>query len=140
MADLKTKILAKFTGPTLSVVATLTPDGKPWARYIMCTMDDNLVLRFATFTQSRKVAQINQNPEVHVTAGVTDLASAKSYVQIAGKAVIKDDSASKEAMWYDELKAYFSGPDDPNYCVGEIVPYHIEFQSMDAMEPEVWEA
>ena len=139
MSELKGKIRDKMLQPTLSVLATITEDGKPWVRYVTPIMDDSLVVRFATFLHSRKVGHIKSNPEVHLATGVTAPETAESYLQIQGRAVIKSDPEMKKAMWSDQLKRYFTGPDDPNYCVCEIVPYRIEYMSMTSMAPEVWE-
>lgn len=140
MSDLKAKILAKMDQPTLASFATVTEDGKPWVRYVTPWADQNLTIRFATFAGSRKVSQVQKNPEVHLTLGVMDPTNAQSYVQIQGKAQIKTDDASRKAVWFDQLTNYFSGQDDPNLAVVEITPYRIEFMSMGSMEPEVWEA
>jgi general stress protein 26 len=140
MSDLKAKIRGKMLQPTLSVLATITEDGKPWVRYVTPVMDDGLVIRLATFLHSRKVAHIKRNAEVHLATGVTAPETAESYLQVQGRAGIKTDPETKKAMWSDQLKRYFSGPDDPNYCVCEIVPYRIEYMSMNSMTPEVWEA
>lgn len=42
-------------------------------------------------------------------------------------------------MWTDSLNHYFTGPDDPDYCVGIIEPTRIELFTT-AQTPEVWEA
>ena len=76
---LKRKIIAKLAAPTLCVLATMTEDGKPWARYVTPFADDNLTIWMATFANSRKIAQIHKNPEVHLTTGVTDAAIAMPY-------------------------------------------------------------
>jgi general stress protein 26 len=98
-----------------------------------------MTLRFATDKHSRKVAQINNNPEVHLTAGVTDPADAHAYVQIQGRAQFVTDQAERDAFWHDGLKQYFSGPDDPNYGIVITKPYRIEYFAMGNYEPEVWE-
>ena len=141
MSDLKKKILAKMVGPTLCVLATVTEDGKPWARYVTPPrMDDDLTIWVTTFTNSRKIRQMTKNPEVHLTTGVASMETAESYLQIQGKAVILTDAKTKKAVWFDHLRGIFSGPDDPNYCVCKITPYRIEFHKMGPVPPEVWEA
>jgi len=139
MATIKEKILAKVNGPTLSALATVTENGKPWVRYVTPFVDKNLTFWMATFIQSRKVAQIRKNPEVHLTVGVTDIQTAESYLQIAGRAEILTDKKTKKAVWFDGLKDIFSGPEDPDYCVCKITPYRIEYQTMAQDPPEVWE-
>ena len=139
MSELKKKILAKIDRPTLSALATITEDGKPWVRYITPMADENLNIWMATFAHSRKVGQIAKNPEVHLTVGVTTMETAESYLQVQGRAEILSDDATKKAVWNDHLKGIFSGPDDPNYCVCKITPYRIEYQGMGPVPPEVWE-
>ena len=86
MSDVKQKILAKIQGPTLSALATITENGKPWVRYCTPLADENLTYWMGTFIKSRKVSQIRKNPQVHLTLGVTDPQAAESYIQVQGKA------------------------------------------------------
>ncbi len=94
----------------------------------------------ATFEGSHKVAHIKKNSEVHLTVGVTSMETAESYLQIQGRAEVLTDAATKKAVWSDHLKGIFTSPDDPNYNVVKITPYRIEYQGMDMVPPEVWEA
>ena len=141
MTTLREKIAEKMKTPTLTAFATVTETGTPWVRYVVAWADENLTIWFATFNGSRKVAQIEKNSEVHLTAGVTDLETAESYLQIQGRAEIFNDATTREAVWYDHLSNIFSGPDDPMYRVCRVMPYRIEFNTMVPGEPpEVWEA
>ena len=139
MSTLKEKILAKVKGPTLSALATITENGKPWVRYVTPFVDENLTFWMATFVHSRKVPQIRNNPQVHLTVGVTDVQTAESYLQIEARAEILTDDRTKKAVWFDELKNIFSGPEDPNYCVCKITPSRIEYHTMGPVPPEIWE-
>ena len=98
MYELKQKILAKISRPTLSTLATITEDGKPWVRYVTPMADENLIIWMATFVDSRKVAQIRKNPEVHLATGVTDMETAESYLQVQGRAQILTDAETKKAL------------------------------------------
>ena len=140
MDELKKKILDKMRELTLASLATVTEDGKPWARYVVVKADENMNIWFATFKTSRKVRQISANPDVHLLLGVTDLPKAASWVQIQGRAEILDDAKTKNAVWYNMLEPMFSGPDDPNYQVCKVTPYRIEYFAMNRQQPEVWEA
>jgi general stress protein 26 len=137
--ELKQKIMAKLSGPTLCALGTLTEDDKPWVRYVTPFADENLILWMATFINSRKVGQIKKNPEVHLTTGVATMETAESYLQIQGKAEILTDQATKKAVWNDHLKGIFTGPDDPNFVVCKITPYRIEYQAMGMVPAEIWE-
>jgi general stress protein 26 len=141
MSALEKKILSKINQPTLSALATITVDGKPWVRYCTPFADENLTIWMGTFVNSRKVAQIRKNPEVHLTVGVSDPGTAESYIQVQGRAEILTDPESKKAAWGDHLKVVFSGPDDLNLAVCKITPYRIEYQSLTppGSPPDVWE-
>ncbi|MGD0277152.1 MAG: pyridoxamine 5'-phosphate oxidase family protein [Syntrophales bacterium] len=138
MADLKEKIYGVIKNYQLTSLATLTDDGNPWVRYVMMVGEKDLTMKFTTSMKSRKVAHIKNNAEVHITCGVTNIETARQYLQIQGKAKISKDKALRKEMWQDYHKKYFSGPDDPNYCVGVVTPYRIELFSMFAAKPEVW--
>jgi general stress protein 26 len=138
MSDLKEKIYEVIKEPQLMGVATITEDNKPWVRYVMAWGLEDLTVMFTTFLQSRKVGQIKKNPEVHITCGVKDLESAQRFLQIQGKAEISTDKELRHQCWNDMLKAYFKGPDDPNYAIFIVKPYRIEYQTMQSMTPEVW--
>jgi general stress protein 26 len=122
-------------------MATVYEDGVPWVRYVTVMADDDLTLRFGTDRNSRKVAQIRKNPEIHLTLGVYDPDNVESYIQVQGRAEITDDPETKKATWCDFLEKIFSGTDDPDYKVCKITPYRIEYCSSSAdEEPGVWEA
>jgi general stress protein 26 len=139
MPDLREKILAIIGRPVLASLATVTEEGRPWVRYVMATADATLTIRVATFLSSRKVRHIRRHPEVHLAAGAASLATAGNYVQVEGRAEVLTDEAERHAVWREQYRAYFSGPDDPELCVLRITPARIELQG-DAAEPaEVWE-
>ena len=140
MTDLKQKLLTKMQGPNVWSLATVTEDGKPWVRYVSPTLiDPDLTIWVATFASSRKVAQIRNNPQVHLTMGMTELAPEGTYLQVQTSARVIQDPAEKKRNWDDHLSAFFSGPEDPNYVLLKLEPYRIEHNDMKSMEPEVWE-
>jgi len=140
MNDLEEKILDAIKVPQLIALATVTEEGKPWVRYVMGFGAGDFVMRVVTGLQSRKVGQIKNNPEVHVICGASTLESTEHYLQICAKAEVTTEKAERDLCWNDNLKAYFSGPDDPNYCVILLRPYRIEYYTMTDMMPKVWEA
>jgi general stress protein 26 len=138
MSNLQSKIIEAFGPRPMMSLATLTEDGKPWVRYVMGQISDDLTIRFSTFLPARKVAQIRKNPEVHITCGVSSLETARHYVQVQGQAEICRDEKERHSFWNEGMRAYYSGPDDPNYCIVIVRPYRIEYYSMGTMKPEVW--
>jgi general stress protein 26 len=140
MSDLKDRIYKILAQPQLAGLATITQDGKPWVRYVMTAASPDLTIRCATFVSARKVKQVKKNPEVHLTCGVTDPQKMAPYLQIQGRAAINTSREARHGFWSDMLSPIFHGPDDPNYAVIEIKPYHIEYCSPGTFEPEVWKA
>ena len=140
MSDLKEKILQKMNEHVLASFATITEDGKPCTRYVVVKADDKLNIWFATFKNSRKIQQIDKNPEVHLVLGVTDPQTAVSWLQVQGHAEIFEDAETKKTIWYDLLSSIFSGPDDPNYVVCKVTPDRIEHYTMNMPKPEIWQA
>jgi general stress protein 26 len=138
MPNLKDRILDVFKAPCLAGLATITKDGKPWVRYVMTEASDDLTFRCSSFVNARKVAQIESNPEVHLTCGITHPTEMGPYLQIQGRAEFATDREARHAFWSDRLSAVFEGPDDPNYGVVIVRAYRIEFWIV-GLEPEVWE-
>ena len=139
MSDLKQRIFDASKELQLVNLATITEDSKPWVRYVMGKADEDLLFRFCTSKGTRKVAQIRKNPNVHICLGVSDLETAKNWLQVEGKAEVTTEKGERESFWFDELKNYFSGPDDPEYCIVIVRPTRVEFGVMGNMEPEIWE-
>lgn len=140
MTDLKMRIFDTAKEFQLMNVATITEDGKPWVRYVMGKADQNLVIRFCTRLDSRKVVHIKKTPDVHICLGVTSLETAQNWVQVQGTAEVSTEKNERDSFWFDDLKNYFSGPDDPDYCIVIVRPSKIEFRTMGSMTPEVWES
>lgn len=139
MTDLKDRIWTLMKDYTLASLATITKSGKPWSRYVVVRADQDFTIWSATFKNSRKVDQISSNPEVHLNLGVSDPKQAVAWLQVQGRAEILEDARTKQAVWYDMLEPIFSGPDDPLYVVCKVVPYRIEYYTMNKKQPEVWE-
>ncbi|TAN38298.1 MAG: hypothetical protein EPN25_14125 [Nitrospirae bacterium] len=139
MSDLKERIYEAGKDLQLINFATITEDGRPWVRYVVGKADKDLVFRFCTNKDTKKVREIRKNPNVHISMGAENLETAKNWLQVAGTAEVSVDKAERDAFWFDELKNYFSGPDDPGYCIVIVRPSRIEFGTMGSMTPEVWE-
>jgi len=138
MPNLKDRIMDVVRAPFLAGLATTTRDGKPWVRYVMVEASDDLTFRCSSFVNARKVAQIESNPEVHLTCGISVPTDMGPYLQIQGCAEFRTDSEARHAFWSDRLNAVFQGPDDPNYGVVVVHAYRIELWHV-GLEPEFWE-
>lgn len=138
MSEIKKNIWDVLQTPQLAGFATISDDGKPWVRYVFIVADGDFKIRFATFIKSRKVEQVKQNPEVHLTCGVNDPLEIKPYLQIQGRAKINNSHEIKQSFWNETLTQIFTGPDDPNYGIIEVDSYRIEYCTPGSLNPEVW--
>jgi general stress protein 26 len=140
MSDVKKRIQEILQKPQLAGLATITQDGKPWVRYVMIITSPDMTIRCATFVSARKVKQIAQNPEVHLTCGITDPRTMVPYLQIQGRATLNTSRQTRHSFWTDMFAQIFKGPDDPNFAVLEIKPYCIECWTPGTHEPEIWKS
>ncbi len=138
MNDIKEKIYDIAKNLQLMNCSTVTEGGRPWVRYVVGKADSNLVFRFCTHSETRKVSQIRKNPHVHLSLGVLDMKKAHHWVQVEGTAIISRDRDERHAFWFDQLKNHFSGPDDPSYVIVIVKPSLIEFGTMGSRVPEIW--
>ncbi len=140
METLKKQIYDVIKMPHLSNFATITEDGKPWTRYVMAVGAEDLTIRFSSYTDARKVKQIKNNSEVHLTCGAESTKDMKPYLQIQGIATYETSEAERHAFWNPALEGHFDGPDDPRYAVVVVKPYRIEYSApMTSEEVGVWE-
>ena len=61
--DIKQKAYEVGKDLQLSNLATITNDGKPWVRYVMGNLDQNLIFITSAQLFSRKISQIQKNPK-----------------------------------------------------------------------------
>lgn len=133
---LRNKILKVIAGSKLASLATVA-NGRPWVRYVM-SRSEGLTLYICTFKDSRKVKQIQKNPNVHITIGGSMENMEAPYVQIAAKAKMRSDSAIRRKLWLDFMKKYYTGVDDPQYVVIEVNSEFIEYMDSETHTAQVY--
>lgn len=108
------------------ILITVDESGKPHAREMApFPIEDNWVIWLGTSQGSRKTQQIQDNPNVIVYYYQPE---GLSYVSIAGKARLVNDSDLKAKYWVDGWKRYF--PDrEKNYILIEVTPENLEIVS-----------
>ncbi len=139
MSELERKIWNLIHKPQTAALATIAEDGAPWARYVTVRAERDLTLNFCTARSTRKARQMLARPEVHLTCGELRPPDGSAWLQIAGRAEIRDDAAAKTKYWQEEWRRYFSGPGDPEYVIALVTPSLIEYNAPGGLEPEVWE-
>lgn len=128
------KLARVFDGPTLTLLGTVDSDGRPWTRYVMGVLDDRGTIRIATTRDSRKIADVENLPFVHLLVGRDLFSSDCEYVQIAARAVVVD-GAQPVAAWNPAARVFLSGS-NPSYALIEARPYRVEFWSAKAAANE----
>jgi general stress protein 26 len=133
---LEKKILKVISGMKLAALATIE-DKKPWVRFVV-SYNDGLALYISTYASSRKVKQIKKNPNVHVTIGANLDNLKTSYVQLSGRAVVRNDLGIRRKCWHSYMKKYYSGLNDPEYVVIEVKPRIIEYLDSETDKPIIY--
>lgn len=128
------KLARFFDGPTLTLLGTVDPDGRPWTRYAMGVLDDRGTIRVATKRDSRKIADVENLPFVHLLVGRDLFSSDCEYVQICARAVVVD-GAQPLAAWNPTARTFLSGS-NPSYALIEARPRRVEFWSAKAAPNE----
>jgi len=124
--DLKKTILDFVGSYQYSNLITIAGDGTPRGRMMAhLPLKNDMVIWYATGSQSRKIAEIENNPAVSVFFyRPTD----HSGVSAMGRAEIVKDDETRKKMWQDAWSAYWKeGPTDPGYCLIKIIPKKIEY-------------
>ena len=124
--DLKKTIINFVAGYPFANLITIGNDGTPRGRMMAnLPLKDDMVIWYATGTQSRKVAEIETNPAVSVFYyRPTDHSS----VSAMGRAQIVRDDETRKKMWQDAWSAYWKdGYRDPGYCLIKITPKKLEY-------------
>ncbi len=87
--------------------------------------EENMVIWLGTSTESRKVKQIKNNPNVMVFYYDT---KGRSYVSLAGKARLVNDPEKKARYWKKSWTRYCPDP-DKDYILIEVTPERLEICS-----------
>ncbi len=138
MSELEKKIWGILGREQVAALATIGDDGGPWVRYVTLRAEKDFILHFCTGLSTRKARQIAANPRVHLTCGNLQPPDDSAFLQIAGRAGIRSDAATRAKYWQEGWRRYFTGPEDPEYVMVFVTPSVIEYNAPRAFTPEVW--
>lgn len=133
-SQVKEKILKVLKEDFVGVLSTVEND-KPYSRY-MTFFNDDFTLYTATNAETEKVDEIAKNRNVHILLGYNGEGFGDSYVEISGISEVSESPELKKKVWNDHLKAWFDGPEDPNYVVLQINPSSIRLMNNNGEPPE----
>jgi len=128
--DRITAIIDGGSRPKIGALATVDGRGRPSVRTMTFRRRD-LILYTVTALSSRKVAHLKNNPYASVQIAHDWARLDSDYVVIEAKAEVLADAATKQEFWNDALSAYFSGPDDPDYCVIRLTPETVDYMGLE---------
>ncbi len=137
MGDVKKQILHILNESSVGVMATVHGN-KPRTRY-MTFFNDDLTLYTVTGKDTHKTEDLDQNPYTHVLLGYEGEGFGDIYVEIEGKIVESDEKSIKEKVWNPHLEPWFTGPEDPNLLVLQIIPQQIRLMNKKGQPPQTLE-
>ncbi|RBW68158.1 pyridoxamine 5'-phosphate oxidase family protein [Bacillus taeanensis] len=134
---LKEEILHVMDQNHTGTLATVKKQ-KPHSRYMTFSHED-LTLYTPTSKETYKVDEIKENPNAHILLGYNGNGWGDQYIEFQGKVSLNDSKNLKEKLWSDELKNYFSSPDDPNYVVLQCQPETIRLMNNNSESSQTLE-
>lgn len=93
-----------------------------WIAYI----DDDFTIWYATGTKSKKMKQIEKNPNVCISVNTE-----AEGVRIFGKAKSITDKKIKSEKWQESWSTFFKGVDDPEYALIRVKASKVEYSNYE---------
>ncbi|GLO67833.1 general stress protein [Oceanobacillus sp. E9] len=118
----------------IGTMATVKND-KPHSRY-MLYFHRELILYTATDKETDKVEEIELNPWTHILIGYEGEGFGDEYVEYQGKVSIESSLELKKELWNEDMKKYFSGPEDSSYTLLKVEPTAIRVMNKKGESPK----
>jgi general stress protein 26 len=136
-ADAKAKILNLMgEKDQVFVLSSVDEEGRPQSRLMgAIQLRPGNIVHMATYSQARKVKQVEKNPNVQVLFWTPDYSAV---AVVSGLATMEDSLEAKQEFWdaVPVCARFFSGPDVPEFGLLRIQLTTGEFLSMaEAHEP-----
>ncbi|WP_018924618.1 pyridoxamine 5'-phosphate oxidase family protein [Salsuginibacillus kocurii] len=124
---LKEEILNIMNEHKHGTLATVKKN-RPHSRY-MTYFNEGFTLFTPTDKETHKTEEIEENPNVHILLGYEGGGIGDQYVEVEGKAEIREDADTKKGIWQEDFANWFDGPEDPDYIILEITPVRIRLMN-----------
>ena len=136
--ELKKMILEFAASYPYSNLITIDSQGFPKSRMMENTaLGDDLIVYFATFASSDKVAEISAQNRVNVFLYRPE---DHSSISVFGTADIVSDDTVRKARWQEKWSGFWKqGCTDPEYALIRVVPEKIVYLDYAAHQKEVLE-
>ena len=126
----KEKIIAIMKNTCLHAYLATSDEDQPRVRPVSPIVEDDMSIWVTTFSNSRKIKQIKQNPKICL-AFVAQPNGDKAAIVI-GEADIITDPENKKRVWnlaaFDLFQHFPEGPESKEFCVLKIIPKKIEWR------------
>ncbi|SDN86151.1 pyridoxamine 5'-phosphate oxidase family protein [Alkalicoccus daliensis] len=116
-------------------ILSTVENNKPYARY-MTFLNKEMTLYTPTSKKTYKTDEIEKNSNVHVLLGYQGEGFGDEYVEVTGKAVIRDDQELIDSLWFDDMNNWFEGKNDPNLVFIEVKPESVRLMNGRGEEPQ----
>jgi general stress protein 26 len=130
MSSDKQRIVAIMKENCLHAYLATSYDTQPFVRPVSPIVEDDLTIWVTTFSTSRKISHIRQNPRICL-AFVEQPSGDKAAV-VLGEATIVPDLEKKRRVWqlapFDLSQHFPDGPESKEFCLLRIVPKKIEWR------------
>jgi general stress protein 26 len=118
-----------------------TSDGtQPFVRPVSPIVEDDMKVWLTTFSTSRKMGQIRQNPRICLA--FVEQPQGDNAAVIFGEAQIVADLEKKRKVWqlarFDLSQHFPDGPESREFCLLRIVPNKIEWRESWEGETKVY--
>jgi len=127
--DPRETVLSIMRASALNAYLLTSVNHIPRARIVAPVIDDDFTLWIITFSNSRKVEDILNNPVVTVTFNEYPSKGVRE-VQYFGRAELVKEQADRQRLWEakkDSIGGYFKDTADPDYALVKIRPNFIEW-------------
>lgn len=131
--ELKDRILKVLGESKVGSMATVEGN-KPHSRY-MTFFNEDLTLYTPTSKETYKAEEIEKNPHVHILLGYEGDGMGDAYIEVQGKASIREEQNLKDKFWNEKMEKWIKNPQDPNFIILEIKADTIRLMN-DNGEPE----
>lgn len=135
MADIRTTALKVIEKDKIGVMATISANNKPQARY-MTFFNEGFMLFTMTDKRTSKVEDIKANPHAFVLLGYEEGLFNKNFVEIEAEVSISENQSLIEHLWNPAMNAAFDGKDDPNILILKLTPNKVSVRGTKNAEVE----
>ena len=129
------KIISIMKANSLHAYFATSDGDQPQVRPISPIVEDDMSIWVTTFSTSRKVKQLQQNPKCCLA--FVELPSGDKAASVNGVVKIIDDLEVKKRVWklagFNLLEYFPKGPEDEEYCLLKICINKVEWR-------DSWEA